>query len=204
MASWIEATGYLASLLVFTTFYMKTMIRLRIAAIASNMLFILYGFFADLPPILLLHLTLLPMNLWRAVEMVRMIDRVEKAAVGDVSAEWLQPFMHAMRYEKGRILFFRGDPADDIFFVVRGAVRFEEIGERAGPGAFFGEIGVFSSERRRTMTARCDEDTELLRIGERELAELCHQNPAISFHLLKLITNRLLSNVERAEAAKRA
>ncbi len=71
MAPWIEATGYLASALVFTTFYMKTMIRLRIAAIASNMLFIAYGFFADLPPILILHLALLPMNVWRTVDVPR-------------------------------------------------------------------------------------------------------------------------------------
>ena len=34
-------------------------------AIASNLMFIAYAWFADLGPVLLLHLALLPMNAWR-------------------------------------------------------------------------------------------------------------------------------------------
>ena len=60
-----EPLGYLASLLVLTTFYMRDMVRLRVAAIASNLAFITYAALADLDPILLLHLLLLPTNLYR-------------------------------------------------------------------------------------------------------------------------------------------
>ena len=39
-----ELVGYLASALVFATFYMKTMMPLRAVAIASNVAFISYGY----------------------------------------------------------------------------------------------------------------------------------------------------------------
>jgi hypothetical protein len=35
--------GYLAALLVFATFYMRTMVRLRMVGIASNVVFITYA-----------------------------------------------------------------------------------------------------------------------------------------------------------------
>ena len=38
---------------------------------------------------------------------------------------------------------------------------------------------------------------ELLWIDEAELAQLCFQNPGMAFHLLRLITARLIGNMER-------
>ena len=63
-ASIAEASGYVASGLVFLTFCMKTMIALRVIAIGSNVAFITYGVVADLTPIYLLHTVLLPLNLF--------------------------------------------------------------------------------------------------------------------------------------------
>jgi hypothetical protein len=60
--------GYLASFLVFATFYMQKTIPLRIAAIASNVAFILYACSSSLTPILVLHSALLPLNLFRLAE----------------------------------------------------------------------------------------------------------------------------------------
>jgi CRP/FNR family transcriptional regulator, cyclic AMP receptor protein len=40
---WSDAVGYVASLLVFCTFYMRTMLPLRVVAIASNVAFMIYG-----------------------------------------------------------------------------------------------------------------------------------------------------------------
>jgi hypothetical protein len=48
---WVEVTGYLAPLLVFCTFYMKTMIPLRCVAIASNVVFMTYGLAGGLYPV---------------------------------------------------------------------------------------------------------------------------------------------------------
>lgn len=66
-----DALGYLAAALVLATFCMRDMTALRCMAIVSNLAFIAYGALADLGPVLLLHLLLLPVNLqrllvWRA------------------------------------------------------------------------------------------------------------------------------------------
>jgi CRP/FNR family transcriptional regulator, cyclic AMP receptor protein len=60
-----EAIGYLASALVLITFCMRDMTALRCMAIASNLAFIAYGALADVGPVLLLHLLLLPINVLR-------------------------------------------------------------------------------------------------------------------------------------------
>ena len=63
--STVESIGYLASALVLATFCMHDMVALRCMAIASNLAFIAYGALADLGPVLVLHLLLLPVNVWR-------------------------------------------------------------------------------------------------------------------------------------------
>ncbi len=57
--------GYLASALVLAAFGMKDMVNLRIVAICSNFAFITYALLLSLPPILILHVILLPLNGWR-------------------------------------------------------------------------------------------------------------------------------------------
>jgi CRP/FNR family cyclic AMP-dependent transcriptional regulator len=50
-----DAMGYIAALLVFVTFWMKTMIPLRALGIGSNIFFIAYGYLAAAYPPLVLH-----------------------------------------------------------------------------------------------------------------------------------------------------
>ena len=66
-----EPIGYLASALVLATFCMRDMVALRWMAITSNLAFIAYSALADVGPVLVLHLLLLPVNVlrltfWRA------------------------------------------------------------------------------------------------------------------------------------------
>lgn len=63
-----QAAGYLASFLVIMTFCMREMWALRCIAIASNVAFITYGYLAVLPPVFLLHVVLLPVNVIRAMQ----------------------------------------------------------------------------------------------------------------------------------------
>ena len=74
-----ETLGYLASGLVLATFTMRTMIPLRFLGIASNVAFIAYGYAAGILPVLILHAILLPLNIYRLVEMFRLIREVENA-----------------------------------------------------------------------------------------------------------------------------
>src|SRR5215470_2689206 len=48
--SWIDFVGYLAALMILATFCMDTIVPLRGLAIASNVLFILYGIAGQLYP----------------------------------------------------------------------------------------------------------------------------------------------------------
>ena len=200
---WVEAVGYVASGFVFATFCMRTMIPLRSAAIGSNIAFIIYGFYGQIYPVFILHLVLLPMNVWRTFEMLNLVRRVEAAAKGNLAIDWLKPFMKEERHRAGHILFRRGDDADRVYMVISGELLLEEIDYRLRPGDLFGEIALFSADHRRTQTARCLSDVELLWISEKELAQLCYQNPAISFHLLRLITNRLVANASRLQPESR-
>jgi len=82
-AVWREAVGYLASSLVLAAFCVRDMLPLRILAIGSNLAFMSYGWLADLRPVLLLHLVLLPTNLLRLWQLLqaRASARVQAPAV---------------------------------------------------------------------------------------------------------------------------
>lgn len=71
MESPSEISGYVASVLVLLTFIAKDMRLLRTAAIFSNLAFITYGTLQWLPPVLVLHVVLLPLNLVRLSELLR-------------------------------------------------------------------------------------------------------------------------------------
>ena len=66
-----SAIGFIASGLVLATFGMKDMVNLRIVAICSNIAFIMYGFVLVLPPVLILHVMLLPLNGWRLMGLLK-------------------------------------------------------------------------------------------------------------------------------------
>jgi hypothetical protein len=66
-----DVIGYIASALVLATFSMQSMRSLRVTAIASNMAFIAYAAYGHLPPILILHSILLPLNIVRLMQIDR-------------------------------------------------------------------------------------------------------------------------------------
>lgn len=65
MTTMTDLTGFLASTMVLLTFMAKDMRLLRVLGISSNIAFITYGVLAWLPPVLCLHLLLLPVNTFR-------------------------------------------------------------------------------------------------------------------------------------------
>ncbi len=69
MLSAHEIVGYVASVLVLLTFIARDMRLLRVMAILSNVAFILYAVLDHLPPVLFLHLSLLPVNVFRLTQL---------------------------------------------------------------------------------------------------------------------------------------
>jgi len=72
-----SAIGFIASGLVLAAFGMKDMVNLRIVAICSNIAFITYALLLDLPPILILHVILLPLNGWRLMGVLKQRGAME-------------------------------------------------------------------------------------------------------------------------------
>jgi hypothetical protein len=70
----VDCVGYVASVLVLLTFYMRHMVPLRVAALCSNLAFLAYGSAMHLIPIVLLHGALIPINGWRLVSALRQDD----------------------------------------------------------------------------------------------------------------------------------
>lgn len=197
----VELIGYLASLLVFSTFYMKTMIPLRSIAIASNVAFISYGYLAGLYPVFLLHVVLLPLNTWRLYQMLKLVARVRQAATGSYSIESLLPFMTRAEVKQGDVLFRQGEVANKLYYLVSGSIRFPEIEAKAAPGDLIGEIGVFSPWKTRTASAIAERDSTLLSLSDQKVMELYYQNPEFGIYLVRMIIQHLMHQVRVGYAA---
>lgn len=63
--TFLDIIGLGAGFFVILAFYMRDQLLLRVCALISNVLFVIYGFTLTLWPILILHAVLLPLNLLR-------------------------------------------------------------------------------------------------------------------------------------------
>jgi CRP/FNR family transcriptional regulator, cyclic AMP receptor protein len=194
-----DALGYIAALLVFLTFSMKTMIPLRIVGICSNVFFIAYGYLAPAYPLFVLHIALLPLNLFRLREMLTLVRQVGDATAGDLNMDWLKPFTSKRTVQAGEVLFRKGDKADAMYFVVSGEFKVTELGIPIGPGQVLGELGLLAPDQIRTQTIACVKDADLLRITYDQVRQLYFQNPKFGFYFLQLTSRRLFENIARLE-----
>lgn len=178
----------------------KTMIPLRWLAVGGNVGFVVYGALHPQFTTLVVSALLLPINVHRARQMMRLTRRVRAAeASSDLTGVWLRPYMKARRHKAGTVLFHRGDEADRLYCLAEGEIELTEIGVRLEPGKIFGEIAFFAPDKRRTHTARCVTPCTVLSIDETTLKQLYFQNPAFGFHLIGLVAGRLSQDVRRIE-----
>jgi multidrug resistance efflux pump len=189
-----EIFGYIASVLVFATFYMRTMLPLRIVAVASNIAFITYAAIDGLTPILILHSALLPLNLLRLMQIRELGAQVERAASHEFSAAAILPFMRKRAVRANEVLFSSGDLAEELFYVLEGEVFLPEVQQTVGPGAFFGEIALFSASGRRTATAIARTHGIVMCLSKKAVLAALLQSPQLGIHLLRIITARMLQN----------
>lgn len=201
----IETIGYLAAAANVFVFVSNTMIPLRIAASVANALFAVYFFIDGYYGLCALNAFLLPVNLMRLKQMHGLIDHMRRAKGDGVDQsfdyEWLRPYMRAIKLPAGFTLHYRGDLADEAYVLLRGEVRLFEPGVVLKPVAFFGEMGMFTDENRRTATAIAETEIELLAIRYEDLLQLAAQEPEFSFYLMRLMMRRMQHNLEIAENA---
>lgn len=195
-----EWLGYAAAALVFATFSMKTMVPLRVIAIASNVLFLCYGYLHPAYPVLVLHLTLLPLNLWRLRQMLSLVRETAAAHDSDLDMNWIRPFTTTRDMKPGDVLFRKGDPASEIIFIMSGSLRIPELGIEIPPGEVVGELGMLSPDKLRTQSAICVDGGQLLVITYDQVRQLIFQNPKFGYYFMQLSARRLFENMKRMQA----
>jgi hypothetical protein len=119
--------GYIASALWLAALFMRAPVRLRQLAIVSSAVFIVYGVLSRQWPIALLFAILLGLNIWRLRELHGLTQKVHNALTGDLSMEWLRPFMQPKKFAAGEYIFRKGDPQTDVLYILSGTVRLPEI-----------------------------------------------------------------------------
>jgi hypothetical protein len=195
-----EWLGYIAAAFVFATFSMKTMVPLRVVAIASNVLFIAYGYWHPAYPVLVLHVVLLPLNFLRLQQMLTLVRETEASHEGDLDMNWIRPFTTTREMKPGDVLFRKGDPASEIIFIMSGSLRIPELGIAIPPGEVVGELGMLSPDKVRTQSAVCVDGGQLLIITYAQVRQLFFQNPKFGYYFMQLSAKRLFENTKRMQA----
>ncbi len=194
------ASAALAALLVIVSAFVRTMIPLRWLAVGSNLGFIVYGLAHPNLLMVALHAVLLPVNLWRVQQMVRLTRRVTASAANPQQmALWLRPYMRSRLYKAGTLIFERGALADRLYFLAAGQVALPEVGRTLAAGQMFGEIAFFAPDRRRSSSARCVGDCMVMSIDEDTFKQLVYQNPDFGLAVVRLIAGRLSQDVQRLQ-----
>ena len=198
---WIETFGYLGALMTLTTFSMKTMVHLRIAGIVSNLVFIAYGVLGHVYPVLLLHLALLPLNVWRLRQLLQLTRQMKEISASRLSLEWLKPFSRRKAVQVGETLFRQGDTAAEVLFVLSGRFRAVEANVALVQGDLIGELGLLTRNHTRTQTVVCEQEGSLLLITYDEVRQMYFQNPSFGFFFLELVAERLMRDARQMTRA---
>lgn len=203
--SWTQllvVTSGIAAAVQFAAFFMTEQVRLRRIAIVANVAYIVYAVAAQAPMTLLLHVTLLPLNVRRLRGLLHERALIASAvSADDVSTAWLLQFMRREHVAGGRTLFHKGDAADRMYFVAAGRLRIPELNMSLGPGTLIGEVGIFTVTGTRTQSVETETDVELMVLARDEALRLYQRDPAFGIYLTRLITRRLVDDLEHVRAA---
>jgi hypothetical protein len=194
---WSNAIGLLGALLTFASFVSKRMVPLRSYALGGNACFIAYSALRWDPASLALNCLLLPVNLKRTWDIKKLTAEIRQATEASPVSQWLLPHMTRRSFKAGEVLFRKGDAADAIVYISSGQVKVEDRDELLGAGELIGEIGVFSPEKHRTKTVTCRTDGVLYRMTDEMIYQLYYQHPAIGFHFMRLVVQRLMRDLNR-------
>jgi hypothetical protein len=189
----------LGAIFFVATLLMRTIVPLRVSAIISDVLFVSYAVLASSVTTFILYILLLPINILRLYQMLKLVKKARISAQGDLSMDWLKPFMTRRAYRRNDVLCRKGEPANEMFFIVTGKFLVKEIGIELPAGRIVGELGFLSPNNRRTQTVECLENGEVLTITYDKLLEIYFQNPEFGYYFLRLTSERLLQNIARLE-----
>jgi len=200
LAEHVGTAGTLfASVFVVATLSMKTMIPLRVFGILTNLVLIGTAMPNHNYPVILLQTIVLGLNSYRLHQMLQLVRDVKRSVSGDLSMDWLKPFMTERKCEAGAMLFYKDEKAEEMLYIVSGRFRLVESGIELPVGAIVGELGMLSPSNLRTQSLECIEDGMILSVSYDQVEQLYVQNPAFGFYFLKLASARLFQNLDTLE-----
>jgi len=106
---------------------------------------------------------------------------------------------HVRTFPAKHILIKEGDPSYDLFFIIKGSVTVlvddnkgrEMVLAYLNPGDFFGEIGLFDEEHKRTAYVRARTKCEIAQISYERLKGLHDLFPDLLFQIASQLAIRL-------------
>lgn len=188
--------AYVASALTVGSLGMKTMLPLRIFALIGNVIFIAYGVLEQSFFLALVNLVILPVNVFRLIEIKRLIQNVRDAANENHVFDALMPFARRITPKRGEVLIRKGDPSDSLYLVLEGSLWVEEAKAELGAGTVVGEIGVLSGTRKRTATVIVKTDCVLARVSAEDFQQVYFTHPSVGLSLVRLVIDRLVAQKE--------
>jgi len=99
----------------------------------------------------------------------------------------------------GEFLFAEGDAGDRLYIILSGQLAVvkavgtqeERILNRCGPGDYLGEISLLEPRGVRTASVRALMTSKLLEMTREDFNSLLQRQPAIAFHIAKVLSSRL-------------
>jgi hypothetical protein len=188
-----------ASVFLVATTTMRTMIPLRLFSILTNLVLIATAIPSHNYLLMLVQTVVLVLNSYRLHQMLQLVQDVKRSVSGDLSMEWLKPFMTERKCNAGEMLFYKGEKAEDMLYIVSGRFRLVESGIELPVGAIVGELGMLSPSKVRTQSLECIDAGMILSMSYAQVEQLCVQNPAFGFYFLRLSSARLFQNIDTLE-----
>ena len=193
------AGALFASIFLVATSTMQTMIPLRLFSILTNLVLIATAIPSHNYLVIPVQLAMLVLNSYRLHQMLQLVRDVKRSVGGDLSMEWLKPFMTERKCAAGEMLFYKDEKAEDMLYIVSGRFRLVESGIELPVGALVGEFGMLSPSNVRTQSLECIEGGVILSVSYDQVEQLYVQNPAFGFYFLKLASARLFQNLDTLE-----
>jgi|GEM_PF-4638681 len=198
--------AYIVVAVMTGTFFLPLRSATRWGQAAIGVVFLVYGLVRLDAAIIMPFLVLLAFIALRQGQLIILTNRLSHQAEAkseEVSLDFLTPYMRPKTYAKGTTMFRDGDPSDDMFVIKSGEIKLVEFDVRLGAGAMIGEIGIFSASRKRTATAICETDVEVLSLSAQRVFELYSQNPSFGIRMLQMIIWRMNDRVHKHMAEQR-
>jgi hypothetical protein len=193
------AGALFASIFLVATSTMRTMIPLRLFSILTNLVLIATASLSHNYLVIPVQLAMLVLNSYRLHQMLQLVRDVKRSVSGDLSMDWLKPFMTERKCAAGDMLFYKDEKAEDMLYIVSGRFRLVESGIELPVGAIVGELGMLSPSNMRTQSLECIEAGMILSVSYDQVEQLYVQNPAFGFYFLKLASARLFQNLDTLE-----